>query len=300
MPIHLPPINRRRFLAGSLAAGTGLLLPQFISAEESAVRTEQFLLLSDNHIGSRRDDIMDGMKPAETFEQACRDILQLSNLPQQAIVSGDCAIREGRPGDYAYYGELLKPLREAGMSFHLALGNHDHRQNFLAAFPDAKSAASEKEVPNKYFSIVETTHANWFLLDSLEKTTASPGMLGKAQLAWLAKSLDARPNKPALIVAHHHLDPVIQYKGLQDTWPLLNVLLARKHVKAYIFGHTHLWCHGQLFDLNVVNLPTTAGPPEQRGFVTATLRPDGATFHLHALDPKNRMDGDKVELKWQT
>jgi hypothetical protein len=36
------------------------------------------------------------------------------------------------------------------MSFHLALGNHDHRQNFLAAFPDAKSAASEKDEPDKY------------------------------------------------------------------------------------------------------------------------------------------------------
>ena len=73
-------------------------------------------------------------------------------------------------------------------------------------------------VPGKYISVLETPHANWFLLDSLEKPSAKhdsagkdkadlfnvrfqginsgrwcPGSLGKAQLAWLGKALDARP-----------------------------------------------------------------------------------------------------------
>jgi 3',5'-cyclic AMP phosphodiesterase CpdA len=302
MPISLPPLSRRRFLASSLAAGAGLLLPQTVFAEGAPNSAEEFLLMSDNHIGSHRDEERHGMKSAVTFEQARRDILQLPNRPKQVIVSGDCAMSDGRPGDYAFYGELLKPLRESGMSFHLALGNHDNRKNFLAAFSDVQSGVSAKEVPDKFISVVETTYANWFVLDSLEKTGKTAGLLGDQQLAWLEKSLDARSQKPALIVAHHNLNPLMKYKSLQDTRPLLNVLLARKHVKAYIFGHTHWWTHGQLLGLSIINLPTTAWPfseDQPRGFVTATLRSDGATFKMHSLDQKHRLHGDKAEVKWK-
>ena len=306
MPIHLPPISRRRFLVGAaLTAGAGFHLPRLLDAGETPADTDELLLLSDIHVGERRDEERHGMKPAETFQRAVEEILKLPHRPAHAIVSGDCAMHHGRPGDYALLGELLKPLREQGMSIHMALGNHDNRENFLTAFPDAETATDiRSQVPDKCISVLETKHANWFMLDSLDKTASTPGLLGEAQMAWLGKALDARPNKPALIIAHHHLDPVLKFKSLVDSRPFLKLLMPRKQVKAYIFGHTHMWNVGQPLGIGLVNVPTTAWIFEKiaeqpRGFVTAQLRPDGATFKLHSLDPKHPKHGEKIDLKWR-
>ena len=86
---------------------------------------------------------------------------------------------------------------------HLVLGNHDQRENFWAAFPEAKPALPAAD---RHAAVVETPLANWFLLDSLYKTNVTPGLLGAAQLQWLAKALDAHADKPALLVAHHNLE----------------------------------------------------------------------------------------------
>ena len=69
MPIHLPPISRRRFLAGSLAAGAGLLLPRSAAAE-AKVDPNRWALLADTHVWERRDGAYRGVKPAENFLQA--------------------------------------------------------------------------------------------------------------------------------------------------------------------------------------------------------------------------------------
>jgi hypothetical protein len=195
-------------------------------------------------------------------------------------------------------------LRQAGIPLHWALGNHDQREHFLTAFPDLKSAAAEASpVPNKLVSVVETSHANWFLLDSLDKTGMVMGALGESQLAWLAKELDARPNKPALVLAHHQTDPLVRINALFDTESLYNVIAPRKQVKAYIHGHTHAWHTSQKSNgLHLVTIPATAwqfDAKQPRGFVTAQLQPDGAMLTLHALDHHHPKHGEKVELKWR-
>jgi 3',5'-cyclic-AMP phosphodiesterase len=121
-------------------------------------------------------------------------------------------------------------------------------------------------------------------------------------LAWLAKALDARSDKPALVLAHHNPDEGAKPSGLADTKALLKALAPRKQVKAYVFGHTHCWRVDRQDDLHLVNLPAVAwvfDPKQPRGFVTAQLRPDGATLVLHALEDKHAQHGEKVELKWR-
>ena len=303
MPIHLPPLSRRRFLAGSLAAGAGVLASRFGWAAEATADPNSFILLADTHVGSRMDQEHDGVKPAKTLERAVVEIGELKPRPATAIVAGDCAFLHGEAADYTLFGDLLKPLRQAGMPLHFALGNHDHRDRFLAAFPDAKAHGVQPPVQSKFVSMVETPHANWFLLDSLDKTGTAKGLLGDVQLHWLAKALDARTDKPALVLAHHNPDRLVNIHGLTDTARLFEVLVPRRHVKAYFYGHTHRWQVGRESKVHLVNIPATAWlfePGEPRGLLTAQLRPDGATVMLHCLDHHHAKHGDKVDLKWRT
>ena len=135
MPVYLPPMNRRRFLAGTIAAGAGLLLPRRILAREPKADPNGMVLLADTHVCENRDEKRHGIKPVEHTEQAVKEILALEKRPSMAIIAGDLAYLKGKPGDYSMFGELVKPLRKAGMPLHFALGNHDVRQNFLDAFP---------------------------------------------------------------------------------------------------------------------------------------------------------------------
>jgi 3',5'-cyclic AMP phosphodiesterase CpdA len=159
--------------------------------------------------------------------------------------------------------------------------------------------------------VVDAPRASILMLDSLDVTTATPGLIGPRQLAWLAKTLDARPDKPAIVFVHHDpdqrtdeekRDPKKKLSGLADTKALLDVITARKQVKAYVFGHTHDWRHEERDGLHWVNLPPTAwlfkeGKP--RGWVDLTLAENAATFELHSLDPKHPQHGEKLELKWR-
>ncbi len=149
MPIHLPPISRRQFLAGSLAAGAGLLLPGTAEAA-AAADPNRWALLADTHIWERRDGLYREVKPAENLAQARGEILALKPPPAAAIVAGDTAFLQGHAADYAVLLDLVKPIRTAGVPVHLALGNHDDRDNFhkaiAAAEPKAPAVAGGRQV----------------------------------------------------------------------------------------------------------------------------------------------------------
>jgi len=308
MPISLPPISRRRFLAGSLAAGAAALLPDGLRAAQQPADPRRWILLADTHIAENRDQVRRGVKPAEGFVQTRREILALPARAAGVLVAGDCVYLEGKPGDYRVLAEEVKPLRQSGLPLHFALGNHDNRGNFSAAFADAlpKPAGgppvANPPVADKYVALLETPHVNWFLLDSLVKTNHTPGELGKVQLDWLARSLDARADKPAIVLAHHDPDNGLG-NGLLDTKAFFEVLAPRKQVKAYVFGHTHRWQLSEHYGIHLINLPATAwvfAAAEARGWVDATLTADGINLELHCLDPKHPKHGEKAELKWRT
>jgi 3',5'-cyclic AMP phosphodiesterase CpdA len=205
----------------------------------------------------------------------------------------------GNPGDYTVLAEEVKPLRAAGMPLYFALGNHDERKNFAAAFAEVRQ--EKPPVADKCVAVVETPHANLVLLDSLLKTKFTPGELGQPQLDWLAKTLDARTDKPAVVMAHHNPDNGLG-SGLTDTKGLFDVLLPRKQVKAFVFGHTHRWQVSKKDDLHLINLPATAwvfGEGVPQGWVEVTLAAGGVTLVLHCLDPKQAQHGEKIELKWR-
>lgn len=298
MPISLPPLSRRQFLAGSLAAAAGVLNGRAFAAERS-VDPHRFALLSDTHIPARPNAVHRGTDMTANLQQVGRELLSLPQRPSAVLVSGDCALSTGREDEYQHLVRLLSPLRRAGYPIHLALGNHDHRERFWKAIPPQAGG----KLADRHVTVVPSPRANWFLLDSLDVTNQTPGALGGPQIDWLAAALDAHADKPALIVVHHHPDPNNPHTmGLRDTVPLYEVLLPRKHVKAVVFGHTHDWKVAEHEGLHLVNLPPVAyvfrrGRPN--GWVDARLRESGLTLELRALDPRHDQHGETRELQWR-
>ena len=303
MPIHLPPLTRRRFLAGTLAAGAATLAGQSVWGRTLDVDPHTFALFSDTHISEVRDTVHLGANMAENLARVGREALAAARKPAGVLVNGDCAFLEGKPGDYSVLVEVLKPIRTAGVPVHLALGNHDERDHFWAAAELAADGdAKARPVENKQVSVIEAERANLFLLDSLDETNNTPGRLGESQLKWLASALDAHADKPAIIFGHHHPVKGGAGTGLKDTDALFEVLIPRRQVKAYIFGHTHHWQTKKWEDIHLVNLPPTAYPFAQtdpNGCVELGLQEKGASLQLHALDPDHKANGERVDLEWR-
>jgi Icc protein len=308
MPITLPPISRRRFVAGAVASA--LLTHRAVGADATPADPHRFALLSDIHIDADRTFGKADTKPWETFHQAASEIMALPVRPAAVLINGDLTHHQGNPEDYATVIAALEPLRQAGNTLHITMGNHDNRANFWEAMP-----ADHIKVPgveDRQVCLVESPRANLLMLDSLDKVAETPGLIGPRQLAWLKTTLDARTDKPAIVFVHHDpdhrtdeekKDPKKKLSGLIDSKAFLDVIAPRKQVKAYVFGHTHDWRYERRDDgLHLVNLPPTAwlfkeGRP--RGWVDLILADAGATFELRSLDPKHPQHCEKLDLKWR-
>ena len=303
MPIHLPPISRRRFLAGVVATGAAALLPRPLIAAGKNIDENSWALFSDAHIAADAAKVARGANMTENLKAVCAEVLALPNRPAGMLLNGDCAFNSGETADYGQLTSLLHPLREAGLPLHLALGNHDERNRFWAALPeDAKPA--NRPVADHHVAFIETPRVNWLILDSLEKTLVTPGVLGAAQLDWLGQTLDAHPRKPAIIFTHHNPVGIEDPKmALRDTAEFMAVIRPRKQVKAHFFGHTHVWQIQQdRSGIHLINLPPTAyvfTPGKPNGWVHANLERKGMKLELRCLDRKHADHGQKVELKWR-
>lgn len=301
MPIHLPPLTRRQFLARSLVAGAALALAPECFAAKRPTDPDFWALLSDIHLAADRSVVARGINMTEHFQTVSRELAALPANPAGVFISGDCAYNSGQPADYAAVTDLLNPLRAAQMPVHITLGNHDNRERFWAALQEEKTL--KRPLAERQMTLLRTPRANWFVLDSLEKTLQTPGLIGQEQLDWLAGALDANRHKPAIVMAHHN--PVFAGgdMGLKDTNALFEILRPRKQVKAYIYGHTHTWKVQQdTSGIHLVNLPPVAyifheGDPS--GWVHATLQKQGLRLELRCVDTTHKQHGEVVQLAWR-
>jgi Icc protein len=304
MPVYLPPLSRRRFLRGSLAAAASMAFGAGCATPHRQSSTQSIALLSDIHIDADPTRIERNVNMTNNLRAAVAEVLAWPQRPSAAFVNGDLAHHNGENADYAAVMALLRPLREDGMSIHLELGNHDNRERFWNVLREDKTV--QPQLANRQATIVETPEVNWFLLDSLIKTRTTPGLLGEEQRAWLTAALDANTDKPALVMVHHQ--PVIvapgqKNDGLEDTAELLAILRPRRHVKAYFFGHTHHWkVTPDESGLHLINLPPvayvfTAGQPS--GWVHASIDSTHGRLELRCLDHSHPAHGQVVNLAWR-
>lgn len=297
MPIHLTHPSRRQFL---ITVGAGLVACRSgVFAAET--QEELVYLLNDTHIGEKHPP--DSPVPSH-LRQAVDELVALERKPSCVLINGDLALKDGQPGDYQHFAKLIAPLREAQVDLHLTLGNHDHRETFYEVMKEERPKAPPVE--SKHISVVETKFANFFLLDSLQKTMVTQGTLGEEQRKWLGEALDARPDKPAMIVTHHNPrlggDPNHFPGGLIDSQELWKVLATRKQVKAYIHGHIHDRNEFKHEGIHILNLPATsyvANPKlSTTGWTTARLDGQGMTLRTHTNMEGHPWNGETKRVEW--
>ena len=312
MPIIFPPITRRQFVKSSIIlSGTTLLNSRTVAvaADSNRISLEpnRVALLADTHISADPDLVYPGTKwpgspvkdgehesvnVSQALETAVKNVLALDPLPAHLIVNGDCALSNGKNAEYKQFLGLVEPIRAAGITVHVTIGNHDNRENLWKLIPFLK-----QEEIGLQAGLIELPHANLILLDSGKK-----GTLGDKQLNWLAKQLDERTNMPTLIFGHYNPYPnrgVRPIQGMRDGASLLKILAKRKHAKAYIYGHTHEWQHDQRDHLHLINQPAVSyyfGKGHAHGWVDMKLTETSAELELNCINREHRQHGDRIQV----
>ena len=309
MPITLPPINRREFIKGSLAFGGSVISTSLTVEGRESVRLDpnRVALLADTHISSDPNRVYPGTKwPGSPVKEAehesvnmaqclayvAKNVIALNPRPAHLIINGDCAMSRGTEAEYKVLLRLVQPIRVAGITVHVTIGNHDNREKLWKLLPFLK-----KEQMGIQAGVIELPHANLVLLDSGRK-----GILGDKQLNWLARELDERSGKPALVFGHFNPYPnrgVRPIKGMSDGSALLQLLAKRKHARAYLYGHTHEWQHDQRDHLHLINQPAVSyyfGKGHAHGWVDMKLSETSADLQLRCIDPKHKQHGDRRQI----
>ncbi len=212
------------------------------------------------------------------------------------MVLGDIAYRHGLPEDYVAAKPTLARMAEH-FPVCLTLGNHDVRENFLAAFSDRSSS---EETPAKSIIIVEHTPVRFLILDSSYRVDVVPGMLGFQQRAWLDAFLTESDDTPTIICFHHALDD--NDASLVDVDRLFRVILPHKQVKAIIHGHWHDLRRYQIDGIHVLQLPSAGLPlvPDVPiGWLNATFTGSGADFAMRSIEPHREKVLDSFSLEWR-
>ena len=311
MPIILPPISRRQFVKRSLAlGGTAMMMPRALAladSERAELDQNRVALLADTHISADPNRFYPGTKwpgspvkesehewvnMADCLAQAAKSVIALNPRPAHLIVNGDCALSKGMEAEYKEFFRLVEPIRAAGVTVHVTIGNHDNRENLWNLLPFLK-----KERMGVHAGVIELLHANFVLLDSGRK-----GVLGDNQLNWLAKQLDERADKPTLVFGHFNPYPnrgVRPNLGMSDGSSLLKLLAERKHARAYVYGHTHEWQYDRRDHLHLINQPAVSyyfGKGHAHGWVDMKLTEMSADLELHCINPKHKQHGDRRRI----
>ena len=217
----------------------------------------KFIHVTDTHIVPP-GELLYGLDPAERLRLCIADINRNHADAAFAIFTGDLAHR----GEAAAYGVFHACLNELRLPYHLLLGNHDDRGNFLAEFPE--SPRDE----NGFVQFILETEVGLFVCIDTNEPGVAWGECCDRRRDWLRRTLDAAGDRPVYLFQHHPHFPVgirrMDEISLQNTAPFIEVLAGRRNIRHLFFGHLHRPIGGSW-----------------RGIPVTTMR---ATSHQVALD----------------
>jgi 3',5'-cyclic-AMP phosphodiesterase len=204
--------------------------------------------------------------------------------PDVVLLTGDLAA-DGRPEEY----RRLRTLFAAAPVPVVAVpGNHDAREAFAREL--AGSAIRVGAGPGLWLEH-DDGPVRLIGLDTLGPDGSDAGVLGEAQLAWLAGRLRQDDGRPVLIFMHHppfSLGLPMDWTRCADGDDLGRLLRAHPQVLAVLCGHMHraarvAWAGttGGVCPAVAWEIPLDLAPG-----AVPYLVPQSPAFQLHVVDPE--------------
>jgi 3',5'-cyclic AMP phosphodiesterase CpdA len=187
------------------------------------------------------------------LDAALRTLAEMVPPPDLLLATGDLA---DIGDDSLSYARLREAVADLPFPVHYALGNHDGRAAFRAAFPDAR-------MPDGFHQYaIEAGNLRILVLDTLEEGRHG-GAFCETRAAWLSARLAEAPGRPTLLVLHH---PPI---GSGHSWMTENpqagwvkrletLVSAQSNIVAVIAGHLHRPMVAQWAGTTLAVCPSTA------------------------------------------
>jgi tartrate-resistant acid phosphatase type 5 len=241
-------LNRREVITSIAGAAALTAVPAALRAASPAVLP--FLVVGDwgrNGASHQRDVAAQMGKTAESLGSRC------------VISVGDNFYEDGVQSasdpQWRSSFEDIYSARSLQIPWYVALGNHDYRGVPQAQIDYARSSARWR-MPSRYYKVAGTSlgapHLDLFLIDTsplvhkyrdnvhsaIAQNVASQDV--QAQLHWLDEQLGRSTAAWKLVIGHHTI-----YSGgsghgdTPETQELIEPLLRKHRVQAYINGHDH-------------------------------------------------------------
>ena len=191
--------------------------------------------ITDLHV-TTPEDLLNKNRNEERLRQVLAAIHQLQPRPLAIIASGDLVDRASLPE----YLVLRETLRNVNIPIYFGMGNHDARAPFLEVFAGPFARTDE----NGFVQYaVDFEDLRVIMCDTLDEGLHSGAFCDK-RAAWLARTLDEKPDTATLLVLHH--PPVASGIGWMDPqqdcgWVqrLERVLQDRPQIRTIAAGHLH-------------------------------------------------------------
>jgi Icc protein len=194
------------------------------------------------------------------------------------VITGDSAHDELA----ATYRRLAAELADFAGRVRIVPGNHDHRAELTANFPQTSDGPVERITFHEVLG-------DWQVigLDS-QLPGELPGLLGSEQLDWLRRILREASTRAAALFLHHPPvsvgSPWLDKIGLQDADELAAVLREHRQVKLVMCGHVHQQLAASLGAASVFTTPAV-GPAFRPRTEQLVIEDAPPAFRLIELGP---------------
>jgi 3',5'-cyclic-AMP phosphodiesterase len=235
--------------------------------------------ISDLHVMPKGQLAYGRVDTAPMLREAIAHLNRLDPQPDAVLITGDLADK----GERTAYEHLREILADLKAPFYVIPGNHDRVDEFRRSFSDQPYLPATGAF---ILYAIDTLPLRLVALDSVVQGRTR-GTVCDERLAWLDRTLAARPDAPTLVMMHHapfvtglrHIDEV----GMERVGELEQVIARHPQVQRVLCGHVHRSTQIRFGGTIASSCPSTAHQAaldlRPNGIDSFTFEPPG--FQLH-------------------
>ena len=226
------------------------MLFQKMEEHDLRIVVMKILHITDIHLVTSGQKLC-GLDPEKRFMACIKDINAHHSDADFCVITGDLADK----GEITAYRLLKRCLAELTVPYHLVIGNHDVRTNYLEVFQDAES--------DSYGFIQSSmkTKGGLFLFLDTKQDGTHEGAYCDLRRSWLDDQLNSAGDTPVYLFMHHPPFqtglPSMDRIGLRDREQLFDLVRMYNNIQHIFCGHLHRPISGSWAKIPVTTLRGT-------------------------------------------